>query len=528
MLHKNKILLLFSMALFCSGLSFDLYAQQCGVIPEMVTRLFYPDSTSYTVWHADYGEGQKEEVFKASLRHGEGILAIGEMVRIEGVKPSMMIVKFDRRGREVWTKYHAITGLSDIVSVLPHGAENEVGERGFVVLANIDKANKRKNFWIGFFDKSGKLLSSEIVQDDMSDLIANDFQFSIDGGFVVSSSVQDDRVVGNESVLRQKAALYLLDENANVISKRSYVLGDNNHISSLSVLNIAGEDVGYIATGWFENGYGKRQGWLLRLDGDLALTWQKEFRRGKMAKLEKSTTDKNGQIIALGRVDSGRDEGKASWIVAVDSADGGVVWQRYYYSETEQHDYAPLGIVVNNDGVLSVVMNAFYKGEKPVSVDVSDDVKSADKRDVDYVHVLYLNPRGVTISGDVYLYERGLNGFHFLPSSDGRFVLSGRSLVVAEDIFKMSKSSESSDIPPLVEPRLVNLPEVEMSDKAKEGLQKLKKNIYKQDSDHDEHHYNGESLNDSANLISLTYNGWVSVLEAPSAYSDPCGHVRTR
>ncbi len=528
MLHKNIVLNGLSLCVvsILLLLPVQVQAQQCDVIPEMVTKLFHPDFATYTVWSADLGEGQKQERFKTAMPQGDGVLAVGEMVRLKGVAPTFMISRLDRRGREVWTKYLSLGGLSEVVKVLPYGKKDADGEQGFVLLANMSKAGERPYFWIGFFDARGKLFRENSIKDKKFGLAASDIQFSVGGDeIVVSVSAMISVGEGTLKTTRQNSVIYTLDDKGKEISSRAFILGDKSHISSLSVLKSDGGERGYIATGWFENDFGKRNGWLLRLKGNLSMVWQKEFSRGKSAMLSKSIIDKNGYYVAVGGVDPVGDGAKAVWVVSVKPDNGDLIWQRFYYGETGAHDYSPIGLI-GGTSVITVAMQSTYAGEKKESSVVPEDGGGevdviAD--DIDYVHFLTLNTRGVTLSGDSYMTGYGVNVFDVSPIYNGRILMSGVTRVPAEDIFKKAARSKESANPPLQEPSVsVTLPEVNMSDKAKAGLAKLRQNIKKQGHGGDENSKGANQIIDSAKSIELTDNGWIGIADAPNAYNDPC------
>ncbi len=528
MLHKKFFLKGLSLSVL-SGfvcLPTNVYAQQCAVIPDMVTKLFHPNFATYTVWSEDLGEGQKEERFKAAMPQGEGALAVGEMVRLKGVAPVLMMSRLDRRGREVWTKYLPVSGLSEVVDILPIGKENEAGERGFVLLANMSKAGARANFWLGFFDANGKLLKQKSITDENFDLKANDIQFQIDKkGFMVPVTAMFSTGEGKQKTTRQNAVVYTLDINGNELSSNAFILGGNNELTSLAVSKNEGKEVGYIATGWFENDFGKRKGWLLNLHKNLSVLWQREFSRGKSAKLVDVVTDKNGHYVATGHIEAMGEWPHAAWLMSVDADGGELLWQRYYYGETGNHDYSPIGLL-SDGNTITLAMQARYNGERKDVVFITEEEEqevSAVSEDVDYVHFLTLNLRGVTLSGDSYMTGYGLNVHNISPIYGSRVLMSGVTRVTAEDIFKKKAREEGGANPPLQEPSVsVTLPEVEMSDKAKAGLAKLRNNINAQQHSGDKNGQKRSDQDDSAESIELTDNGWVGIADAPKAYNDPC------
>lgn len=504
------------------SVAFDARAQQCDVLKETITKLFHPEIATYTVWDTMVGEGQKYERYKGVVSHGDGVLAVGEMLRLEGVAPVIFVTRFDRRGRVDWSMFHPVSGLSEVVDVQPYGKADAAGQTGVVVVGNIQKSGQRSAFWVGFFDQKGKLIRQNIIRDPNFDLSASDLQLQVDGdGVLVPVSASYVLGGGALETIRHNAMIYILDKNGLEVMSRSYVLGDKNQLSRLSVLKKDGEFAGYIATGWFESSPGKMNGWLLRLSKGLSMVWQKEFSRGKSAKLYETITDKNGYIIVSAAVDAMDDRPMATWVASIRADDSRLMWERYFYGETGVHDYTPVGMVARDDGVVSVVMQA-----KNVKVDQmkrymtgdSDGVERSISEESNYVHMLHLNGRGVTLSGDSYLSGLGAEVYDVGSYSGGRILLAGHVYDYAVDPLKEIAQEKSLSGVPLQDPSQgVVLPDAELSDKAKQGLQKLRKKISAQKYD-GENHINEES----AKYKELTRNGWVAIADAPKAYNDPC------
>lgn len=516
----SRIVLLVVFAFVLSTVS-DARAQQCDVIPEMVTKLYHPDIATYTVWDEDFGEGQKSEYFKTAMKHGEGVLAVGEMVRMQGVGPVLMMAKFDRRGRRQWSRFHSLSGLSEVVKVIPYGKVSSSDH--FLVLANIRKETERAYFWLGFFDAEGKLLAQRQVKDKRFNLRAHDIQLKIESsGFLVPVSSSVEIGDGRLKTIRQNAVIYDLDLQGKERSSRAFTLGDNNQISSISVSKKEGVSNGYIATGWFENSFGKKKGWLLRLNPDVSMIWQKEMGRGKSAILTNAITDKNGHYVVLGHITSPQDQGGATWLMSVNPVDGQLSWQRYYYSESGQHDYFPVGAVARGDGVITLAMNAsFRKGRKKFAVLDDENVRKVIDDDLDYVHFLNINPRGVTLSGDSYLSGKGVAAHQMSDLSEGRLLLTGQTLVPKIDVVKDVAREKHMYDKPLREGDVFQLSE---DNNVSDGVRDLQKKIAGQVHEAEDGNESA-AKDDSAKLVELTQNAWVSVVDSSSEYKDPCLNI---
>ena len=479
------------------------YAQEeCNVNYEMITKLYHPDPGSYTVWDSLYGQENKDEGFISVVNYGDGgVLTVGEVVSLRENTLSMVLVHFDRRGRKVWDKYHYISGLGNIVKMLPY-------RDGVVVLANRRKSGGRGSLWLGFFGDDGILKSQKIVSDKEYDLFATDITFRIDGdGFVVSVTADREFGLGKNKVTRKNAVVYLLDKNGNELSSRSYILGTDNEIEGLSVSKFEGGKSGYIATGYFESPSGKKMGWVLRLNDDLSYVWQKEYSRGLSANIKLSSGYRDRYILTFGEVMPVGSNALGSWLMLLDGGNGETMWQRYYYGETARHDYSAKGLYVNKDGLITLMMMA-----KVIPLVGNDD-------DMSYVHLLTLSPRGVTLSGDSYYYGKGGYISQLIEGGNGSRIMVGNSLVPIKDLMQKKKKHDGKHPAPLKEMGGVNLPDVILSDKTNAGLAMLKNKI---DAQEIKHISDSESANGGGDVKDITRDGWVLVGDMPEAYSDPC------
>lgn len=501
-------------------------AQQCEAPYEMITKLHHPDPGSYTVWDSAYGKDQRDEVFVSVVNVGKGVVAVGEVLRRAGAAPSLVFVHLDHRGRVLREVHHQINGLHRIVKMLRQGD-------GYLVMVNRRKSQGRSAVWIGFFDKDFVLRSQKTIKDKGFDLFATDIVPSV-GGQGWSVSVRAESVIGEgeNRTLRKSAFVYLLDKNGNDKFSRGYLLGMDSEILGLSVSKFEDGKIGYIATGYFENNIGKQIAWVLRLNADLSLAWQKEYGRGLSAKIKVSSGYRDRYVLVFGDVLPADSNPMGSWVMLLDGNNGQTMWQRYYHGETGHHDYAAQGMYVNKDGLINLMMMARSRVSmrKGTGVEEAGTLPFEDRiipENMDYSHLLTLSPRGITLSGDAYYYGQGVSLSQMIEGGDGGRVMVGYAHVRVKD--KADKVAKASDVnPPLKEKGYVNLPDVELSDKTKEGLEMLRSKLKAQEghsSNNADHQQVAESKESAINDIGhnkVTRDGWVLVGDTPDTYTDPC------
>ncbi|PCI57137.1 MAG: hypothetical protein COB36_02400 [Alphaproteobacteria bacterium] len=501
-------------------------AQQCEAHYEMVTKLYHPDPGSYTVWDSAYGKDQRDEAFVSVVNLEKDVLAVGEMRSAVGGAPSLMFVHFDHRGRKIREKHHKISGLRGIVKMLRHGD-------GYLVMANRRKSQARTSLWLGFFDKNLALVSQKTIEDKSFDLLATDIIVSANGqGWVVSVTAESTMGEGKNKTLRKKAFVYLLDKNGNDQFSRGYIMGKDSEILGLTVSKFDGGGIGYIATGYFENNIGKQIAWVLRLHADLSLVWQREYGRGLSAKIKMSAGYRDRYVLVFGDVLPADSNPWGGWLMLLDGDNGQTMWQRYYHGGTGHHDYSAQGMYVSKGGLITLMMMARSKVSviDMVYMDDKESLPFDDKiipENMDYAHLLTLSPRGVTLSGDSYYYGRGVSISQMIEGHNGGRVMAGYAHVRVKD--KVEEIVKVVDVnPPLKEKGYINLPDVDLSEKTKEGLAMLKNKLNEQEAhsaDNSGHHEVEKQKESAMHEIGhnvVTRDGWVLIGDMPDTYTDPC------
>lgn len=496
---------------FFVGLSFLLlpvhsFAQECNPPFEMVTSLFSPSPGADTIWDHAYGDVDYDYRFASTFMASDGgVLTIGQRRRFDGKYSDLVFVTFDRLGREVAEHTHELQGVQNIVKVIET-------DGGYLILANIIR-KKQDQIWLGFFDKAFKLKSQRRFVDRSNHFKATDIIPSIENGWVMSISSKPLREQADGQV-SEKGLVYLLDEVGKKILERSYGAGLNDRVSGLSVVKIAGQGVGYIATGGFTNNSGKQVARMMRLSQTLSLEWQREHSRGLSANLNQSIGYIQETVLTFGDVQPINGEPSGVWLALIDVGDGRVLWQRFFHGEARTHNYQAQGVSVNVDNLITLLMTARSVSGQHASD--RDGREVASTSDVDFAQVLTLTPRGITLGGDSYFFSEGVEMQRLTFGSSGEHILTGRVLV-REEVQEKGKyrGHHQSEREPIREADQVSLPDVEVSLEAKKGLALLKQKISER-----------PPLVDNDKLAkrdkSLVYKGWVVVTDAYGGYSDPC------
>lgn len=487
-------------------------AQNCNPPFETVTQLYHPNPGSYTVWNAPYGEATTEEGFYKAFPVGDNIVAIGDTKTSSGQIKKINFVEYNRRGRVFREKSHQITGVREIVKAYKDGQD-------FVLFANRKNKDGRTFPWLGFFDKDYNLKAQKII-DGKNDLVGKDFIAKVDSeGWVMALTSEQHLGSGEDKIIEKKPYLYFLDKKGNVQFKRAYIVGEQNEIIGISSANFGGLNTGYIATGYIVNEHKKHISWSMRIGKDGGLLWQQQYSRGLSSRLNIPIGYREQFILAVGDVVPADSRPKGTWLVLLDANNGDIRWQRYYNGETGHHNYEGKALYENKDGLLTLMMVA-RSTIKPTIGEIQEDGETvfdtSIPEDMDFAHILTLSPRGITLSGDSYFFGKGVMIHGLTEGVRGERIMAGNTIMPALTMSEQKRLHEKVESP-LREKGFVNLPDADLSDKAKRGLALLNKKL-----ESAAQQVAVSEKNESAEADDLTINAWLAIGEAPDAYKDPC------
>ncbi len=520
-----QVLFVFLCVSFLVFIPKSAQAQQCNAPYETITRFDKPDPGAAMVWQTFYNQHgtvakgrQARFVSSYGLDNGD-VLVAGQVQLMKNVRPSLLLVQFNDRGRANWEKTHNIPDMKDIVRIVPDG-------EGSAVLLNMETPKGALYFWIGFFDKNGALKSSETIKENVFELQANDIHPSVDGNnWVVAVTVS--RKWGEEAHQSQKnASIYILNKSGKKVDMRSYILGVKTELLHVGKQTFAGDKKGYIATGYFENDSKKKIAWVMRLNPDLSMVWQKEYGRGISAKLVEGAEGKDGSVLIAGDVNSAESNITGGWLAKLDGQYGGMLWQRYYASKNGDYRYNVRNVVQHYDGRISLLLSGEMIEKKGAAAEsnLSDEERQEQARHSSFGHLLTLSPLGLIMSADAFYARFGSYVSYMFLGSEGRRVLIGDSWQKSYAEIKKQRKENSPDVALLREDGEIHLPDVQLSDKTRQGLALLQKKISAQDVIEEIKPANQENESDkkSEGSLELLQKGWVFIPEMDNTYEDPC------
>lgn len=253
-----------------------------------------------------------------------------------------LIVKIDERLRPVWDVREETSEQRTIHRILK-------SKDGFTVAGDISDKARGNGIYIASYTDDGKVKGKPMpVYESGGDLDAKAIIPAQDGGgYIVAAQFIDSR-----DQEKQHGILYKISNGGNIVWKRSFLPGQSTVFNNVQ----ATLDGSYVVSGQIVIDGTKGGGWLLRVDQDGAIKWQRTYPRGMSASLQAAAQTKEGDFIVTGKIRPFDHVGKglSAWVMKTDPS-GTPVWQRFFRGS---YDYEAPDLIVYEDGRASVLINA--------------------------------------------------------------------------------------------------------------------------------------------------------------------------
>jgi hypothetical protein len=215
----------------------------------------------------------------------------------------------------IWEKYLGDDENNSIEHIFP------VGHQGFVLSGLTQKSkNDKFNAWFAFLDWEGNYLWSKEFDNLFQDK-ATCILYLEEKGFLVTGHSQSSYMDKSD------AWILKLTMDGNIEWEKHFIGSGINVINRI----ISSVDSGILAVGYTSSkGAGWQDAWVIQLDKDGNLEWEKTFGGDKKDIIVSAIkTDKNKYLLA-GNTSSG-SKGKISnaWVIQLDK-DGNLEWEKTF------------------------------------------------------------------------------------------------------------------------------------------------------------------------------------------------------
>ena len=251
-----------------------------------------------------------------------------------------LLVKFDERRKTVWETRIATKNQQTIHRILKT-------KTGFATFGDISDKGRGNGIHVSFYDDGGKPTGQpHAIYEPGGDLDAKGFILGQDGGYIALAQFVD----GKDSE-KQHGLLYKISKSGTVVWKRAFRPGQSTVFNSIQTT----QDGTYAIAGQIVLDGNKSGGWLVRVDRNGAIRWQRTYPRGAAASLQAVSETKDGGFILTGKARPFDYDGAGltAWIMKVD-ASGSPLWQRYFKGP---YSYEAPDLIVYEDGRSSVLVS---------------------------------------------------------------------------------------------------------------------------------------------------------------------------
>ena len=318
-------------------------APECDVTPAEITTLKEPQyGAASHMWDMLYAEEGMDVFTDLVPVDAKSVVAGGAYTKdLQDKFYHPLLVKFDERLKPVWTVRGETKDQQTIQRIIKT-------KGGFTVLGDITDTARGNGIYIAAYTDEGKEKAKPApLFEKGGDLDAKAFVPSQDGnGYIVAAQFIDDK-----KQEKQNGFLYKISKNGNLIWKRSYPTGRSNVFNNIQTAL----DGSYIVTGQIVLEGNRSGGWLIRVDEQGAIKWQRSYPRGLAASLQSAEQTKEGDFILSGKARPVDHQGKglSAWVMKTDST-GNPLWQRYFRGA---YSYEAPGSIVYEDGRASVLFS---------------------------------------------------------------------------------------------------------------------------------------------------------------------------
>ena len=244
------------------------------------------DSSGAVIWEKAYGEAGDDYLFSIQQTVPDGGYIVAGWTNSFGAGDhDMWLLKLDGNGNIVWQKTYGGTGFDYPADV------KQTGDGGFIVAGYTDSFQPgESDTWLLKLNSDGNIAWQKIYGGNAEDWPAS-ISITSDNGYIVAGTTESFG-----------AGLYdlwmlKLGSDGTVIWEKAYGGTDNDY----GIATMQASDGGYIVAGLTASfGEGSEDAWIMKLDENGAVTWQKTFGGTGNDYVQSVQETKEGKYIAAG------------------------------------------------------------------------------------------------------------------------------------------------------------------------------------------------------------------------------------
>lgn len=369
---------------------------ECNAPFSEITTLREPEFSTGNSWDIVYAEDGMDVFSDMVQIDATTVVAAGAFTKDkeDGVYHPL-IVKFDERLKEVWAVREETAEQRTIHRILKT-------KDGFTVMGDLSDSKRGNGIYIASYTDDGKVKAKPApVFEAGGDLDAKAIIPAQDGGGYIIAA----QFIDSKDQEKQYGLLYKISSSGKILWRRSYKPGRSTVFNNVQ----ATQDGNYIITGQIVMDDTKSGGWLLHVDQDGAIKWQRPYPRGAAASFQAAAQTKDGQYIVTGKARPfDADATGLSAIVLKTDSTGAPLWQRYFDGA---YNYEAPDLIVYEDGRASILLSA----------------GAMDSNRRSHARVMTLSPQGRIQHLEDFTDGQNAAAYRLVPGIGGERVLVGHA-----------------------------------------------------------------------------------------------------
>ncbi len=274
------------------------------------------DSNGHIIWQKTYGGDNFDDVVSSIQQTSDGgYIVAGITASFGSGGLDAWLLKLDSNGFVEWQKSYGASGFEYTNFV------RQTLDNGFIVSGYSYSFGRS---WIFKVDAAGNLQWQKTYGVGWHDFLGP-IQQTTDGGYIVVGNSWE--VIGNTRENNGDVLALKLDSSGNIQWQKVY--GGAKYDFANSILQAT--DGGYVLAGaTMSFGAGDRDAWVLKLDQNGSIEWQKTYGGNNPDYIYSIQRTSDDGYIMVGGTSS--FEGGPGWIVKLDTS-GSIQWQKVYGSK---------------------------------------------------------------------------------------------------------------------------------------------------------------------------------------------------
>ena len=262
------------------------------------------DANGNVQWQKTYGGSDDDEAYSIQQTLDGGYIVAGYTKSFGAGYHDVWVLKLDSNGNIQWQKTYGGKGIDYANSI------QQTLDGGYIVAGYTRSFGLGGDVWVLKLDANGNVQWQKHYGGDWYDY-ASSIQQTSDGGYIVAGWTQSFGSVGRDDVWVLK-----LDKDGNIQWQKTYSNPDVDYANSIQQTS----DGGYIVAGWTESSLLNYDVWVLKLDANGNIQWQKTYGgSGKDDANSIQQTSDGGYIVAGWTRSFGSVGSNDVWVLKLDS-----------------------------------------------------------------------------------------------------------------------------------------------------------------------------------------------------------------